>query len=498
MVFMDYDGNQTYFMVGGFGSNVSNNHEAVKIKNFIEENYKYLDDEVEKMKGRPAYRKTSLLSVMFYAEYDGIDSLKKISEYCEANKYYNYLTNGYVPSERTLQRFMHDYGEIYNEIKNKIVLTAEEEGYTSFNHIMIDGTIMNGNNNKYNVIKQKDIDELFKILSKIHTKTEIESFKDDLSRTAYKILINEIMTRDEKLEYLKHLENQLKKSGQSSIGLNDYDARWMHNKKGLKDICYNMQSAVDYDSKMIVSWDIVQDPTDHHQLPHQLDLIKETIGRNPDKISADTGYHTDESLLKLHEEGIDGYIPTRKQAKAQSHRLSTNPYHKDNFKYSFETDSFICPEGQELLLKGEYKVKSKDTDYPDKIKRVYYNKDCYNCELKDKCTKSNVRVITDYGDTLKKSMERKMETKEGKEEYSKRKVVEAPFGVLKKEKGLDCLPVTGIDQVKNRVSLKVCVYNWKRLEKLRNGEADNPDSFRIFCNHLKRRYPFLKFRVTVV
>ena len=66
----------------------------------------------------------------------------------------------------------------------------------------------------------------------------------------------------------------------------------MLNKKGQTEISFNMQSAVDYESKMIVSVDINNKPTDHTQLEKQIENVENTIEETPQVISADNGYHT--------------------------------------------------------------------------------------------------------------------------------------------------------------------------------------------------------------
>lgn len=497
MVYMKNDWRQTRLVVQRLDYGISEDHPSRLIKNYIEENFAYLDEENKNKMGRPAFKKTTLLAVLFYATYDGVDDCGKISEYCEANKYYNFISDGSVPSERTLQRFLHDFGDVFEKVNQSIVSTTHDEGFTKFNHVAIDGTIISANNSNFNVIKEEDLVKLKEMIGKDYSKDKLKEDNIKLGRAAYKLLFNDKITDDEKLENVNFLSKELEKSGQSSIGLNDVDARWMKNKKGLTELSYNIQSAVDYESKMIVSFDISQEPTDHYQLPRQIDKVKKDIGKKPAKISADAGYHTRSGILKLFDEGIDGYIPNRKQARKEKGHINTNPYHKDHFKYNYSTDTFICPENQELYLQKVYTEKSKKPELPDKIKRVYYNNDCYYCEMKNLCTKSKVRIITDYGGSLELAMSAKMDTEEGKKEYKKRSVVEAPFGVLKTNTDFNNLPVEGTRQIINRVGLKIIAYNWKRLEHLRNDEHDRSGSLKNFVNNLRQEYPDLCLLVTI-
>ena len=83
-----------------------------------------------------------------------------------------------------------------------------------------------------------------------------------------------------------------------------------------------MQSAVDYESKMIVSVDINNKPTDHTQLEKQIENVENTIEETPQVISADNGYHTNENINSIQNKDIDLLIPTRKQNKEHNHKLN--------------------------------------------------------------------------------------------------------------------------------------------------------------------------------
>jgi len=79
---------------------------------------------------------------------------------------YKYLGDGIKPNERTFQRFIKDNKETISKVLKKTVKIAEEKGFTKFNHIAIDGTIIKAKNSNYNIIKAKEIDKLLKIIKK--------------------------------------------------------------------------------------------------------------------------------------------------------------------------------------------------------------------------------------------------------------------------------------------------------------------------------------------
>ena len=127
----------------------------------------------------------------------------------------------------------------------------------------------------------------------------------------------------------------------------------MLNKKGqTENIISTCNPQLTMNLKMIVSVDINNKPTDHTQLEKQIENVENTIEETPQVISADNGYHTNENINSIQNKDIDLLIPTKKQNKQHNHKLNPNPFHKDHFKYNFETDTYTCPEGKELYYQN--------------------------------------------------------------------------------------------------------------------------------------------------
>ena len=76
---------------------------------------------------------------------------------------------------------------------------------------------------------------------------------------------------------------------------------------------YNCQAAVDDNSQIIVAADITQSTVDKQQVKPMVEHIKTNTGEKPKKLSADTGYFSEDNVETLAEEGIDAYIATEKR-----------------------------------------------------------------------------------------------------------------------------------------------------------------------------------------
>jgi hypothetical protein len=122
---------------------------------------------------------------------------------------------------------------------------------------------------------------------------------------------------------------------------------------------YNAQALVDSKRQVILQADAFGAGTDHHHLKPVIDGAKENmvaIGHTEeyfkDKIlTADTSYHSTDSIKKCEGEQIDAYIPDKEYRKRHP-ELSINEsskasrkkkYQREDFHYDDKTDQYECP-----------------------------------------------------------------------------------------------------------------------------------------------------------
>jgi transposase len=497
MAYVKEQENQEKWYTEKLSNFIPGDHISRFIVDFVNEFFEDYDLSVfENKTGRPKYSPITLTKILVYASADRVTSTARIEDNLKYHQVYQYVAGGLMPSARTLRRFKADFGYLIDLVHQKILKMAKDEGFTDFDHIAIDGTIIKSNNSPYNMIRPEEIDLLLDLLN--HDEKYINDYLDDknndkLRESAYNLLVNKNQSLKEKIEFLNNLKDILKESGQTSVGMHCTDARWMRNKKNRKELSFNVQASVDYKSKLIVNINAVQAPTDHHQLISQLNNILKTIDQYPDKISADYAYRGDKEFKFLHENGIDGYIPNQKQARENNGNKPTDPYHKHNFTYNPKTDEFICPENHILNFKNEY-------HYETGIQRVYYTNKCNKCPVKEKCTQSNVRTITEYGTILNMQMSLKMDTEDGKKEYGKRIcTVEPVFGILKLHHDLDQISQKELKAVQTELTLMGIGYNLKRIFSMKNQlKYKNKKILRNFFKDIKEKFPNTKIKKEIL
>lgn len=475
---------QSSFKFERLDDGIPEDHYSRFVARFIDEFFPALGiEENEGKPGRQALPICEMFKLIVYAYSEGVTSSRVIEDHAMYHQIYRYVSNDIKPSQRTIRRFILEYGYLFNVFIGYTLLFANELGITDFKHISVDGTIKKAYNSKFNVLHEKEIDILINHYSGL---TLPRKKIKKLPRPARKLVERKDLNDEDKLELLYELKTQIKLSGQNTVPVNDVEARWMHNKQGVNEVAYNVQSAVDTTSKLICAINVSQKPTDHYELP---EIVKNTItnlGDEPDYISADTGYHTETSFQYLEKTDITGLIPDRKQTRENTGRLSDNPFHKDHFRYDNEKDEYICPNNQKLSFKHMISHYNEDETKSYKIERRYWNYDaCKECEDKNKCCKGSLRQITEFASPYALEMKNNMNTEEYKEMFKKRSsTVEAPFGTLKTYYHMNELPTTGVEHTKHFLCLFALTYNLKILNNTMKNMYDKTNEINSFIEKI--------------
>jgi hypothetical protein len=97
-------------------------------------------------------------------------------------------------------------------------------------------------------------------------------------------------------------------------------------------------------------------------------------------VVADTKYGTVDNYLACHDRGLRAHIPDIKRSQDKSGRRKAI-FPEEAFSYNPETDSYLCPAGQELKPRRHH-VKRQAVDY------LCARGTCSACSLMSQCTTS--------------------------------------------------------------------------------------------------------------
>lgn len=424
--------------------------------------------------GQNSYHPKLMLNLLFYGYATGIRSSRKLEEACKNSHNYIFLMQCYTPDHRTISDFRKDNLKEIEKYFVEIVRIFDNLGFTNVGKIFIDGMKMKGNASakrtkdkkgfeKWLLKTEEEICRLLKEAEAIDNE-EDEKYK---SREAEELLKKRLSNRNYLRDKIKEALRLMEEENIAKQNLTDKDANHMK-AGGSKDIRpgYNCQASVTEEG-VIVSVGASRDPNDCNQLKPIIEKSKSNTQKPVEEATADSGYGNYTNYEYLEEENIDGYVPDRyfHQYKSGGYEKESNRYHYTNFKYDKSTDSYICPEGEELKYWKTRKNKSKTRQWNHK---VYKGTECGNCPKRMLCTKSKEReLLVDIREPLLEKMRKKLLSEKGKEKYFKRQyTIEPIFGHIKFNNGYRSFLLRGTEKVNSELKLMSIGWNLKKLLKM--------------------------------
>ncbi|MGC1242107.1 MAG: IS1182 family transposase [Chryseosolibacter sp.] len=408
--------------------------------------------------GRNPYDPRDLLKLYIYGYLNGIRSSRKLEAETHRNIELMWLICKLKPDFKTIADFRRDNKVALVKVFRQFNVLCKDWQLFSKSLIAVDGSKFRASNSKRSNFSQKKIKRNLAYLDE-----RIDEYMKVLDQTDEKEADLIVPTADEIKQRLAELQNRkrdyeimlndMQIQGINEVSTTDPDARMMSvNNNGL-DVCYNVQTVVDAEHKLVVDCEVINNPTDHGQLNKMASRAKEVLGVEELQVLADKGYYSTNDLVKCEEADLTTYV-----AKPRRHGTQDEEFQLDKFVYDAEKDLYLCPAGQELYPGKTRKI--NDVEYRD-----YKNqKICRICKMKDRCTKMQKgRVISrNLNQAILDQVDRR--TEENKALYRRRQmIVEHPFGTLKRQWGFGHFLTRGLSSVKTEISLAFLAYNLRRV-----------------------------------
>jgi len=182
-------------------------------------------------------------------------------------------------------------------------------------------------------------------------------------------------------------------------------------------------------------------------------------GRKPASVAADASYGNGEFLQWLVDREITPYMPTRDAVG----RTRSPFYGPERFTYLPESNSYICPAGQQLNYGGRNE-RNRTFGY------IGTRKKCGPCPQKSQCTTGPFRYLAIHMNEAARQRARDLwTTPEFEYAQRQRKKVEALFAELKCRIGLRRLRLRRLKFVQEQFFLAATAQNIKRLVRFLTG-----------------------------
>jgi len=428
--------------------------------------------------GGDSYSPDMMLALWFYAYSKGITSTRDLEELCKFDTRYMYISGNQQPDHTTLSRFRKSHLDLLSDYFLQIILIAQKEGLSAFNHITIDGTKIKASHSGRQSYNEDQLDQLID-----HIRRDISRYMnqcnyveqnstDQLDLETLQAEKARLETLEKKLlerkQILKKRQQKLKVEyrAKHQVNLHEPDARFMPKTDGLN---YNAQAAVDVDSNLIVASDVTDQPNDQGQFVPLQQKVESTLSKDPERAyTGDAGYHNLDDLEYLENNKVDALIadPAPDDRSTQEKPTSADiilserrKIERTDFVYHTEGDYYECPNGDHLI-----KVKNKGKS------NVYRASKCTTCPVAIYClaSKKNYKQIhRSKREIYAERMALKLKSATAKQRMHERRVsVEPVFGNLKENLGFRRFSLSGLNQVKGEFNLMAIAHNLNILFKM--------------------------------
>jgi transposase len=417
--------------------------------------------------GRPPYAPDDLLRLYLYGYWNRIRSSRALERECRRNLEVMFLVRQLVFDHKTIADFRKDNGKPLQAACAAFVQFVRGEGLLGLEEavVAIDGSKFKASAAAGTVVDEAAVaarrerlaERIAEYLAQMDERDAAEAGAEDPQAERLAAALSKLLQQDRVLAAAQAaIEAQAE--GQARVpvaepikpqsGLTDPDAVALRG--GL--VGYNVQQAVDSDSKLIVAHEVTQQGNDHRSLAPTAAAAQAALGVESLTVLADAGYMNGEQAQRCEDAGITPVVPMQQAASTRGEDL----YPKTAFAYDPATDSYCCPAGQ--LLRRLKRSCTQQTDY-------YGTDACARCPMKARCTNGTRRTIA--RSWFAAAAERADQRARASRDWMRLRAATAehPFGLLKAILAGGFL-VRGLAKVKGEMALAVLVVNLRRAMNL--------------------------------
>jgi transposase len=385
--------------------------------------------------GRPSIDPELLLRILLIGYLYGITSERRLVEELRMHLAWRWFTGlGFdqeIPHHSTFSKNRHgrfQESKLFEELFEQIVRQCIEVGLVEGKQLSVDGTFVEANAAKESRVPREQLAEA----AQVH-------------RTVRQYLKE--VAEQNPVEEPVHKQDQ--------VSTTDPDSTYA-TKGGIPArMGYYNNYLIDNSSCVIVGVQATAARMSQETVAAQgmITRFAQWQGREAESVTADTTYGNGEFLQWLADRDITPYMRTRDSI----HRKRSPFFGPEHFTYQPESNSYVCPAGQQLNYGGR-SLRNRTYAYIGTRKR------CGGCALKAQCTSGAFRFLAIHMDEPARQRARELaKTPEFVAAQRQRKKVEALFAELKNQIGLRRLRLRRLKFVREQFFLAATAQNLKRL-----------------------------------
>ncbi|MDH4138244.1 MAG: transposase [Anaerolineae bacterium] len=340
--------------------------------------------------GGEAYAPEILLGLLFYGYATGVFSSRKIERATYESIPFRFIAGGMHPDHDTIAHFRKTFLPEITDLFAQVLVVAHEMGLLKLGNISLDGSKVHADASKSHAVSygrlltleqqwRTEVEELMALAEQadqgnlpegLDVEVEIALRQERLANLAQAKAVLEARAQEqyeaELVEYeakLREREEKVRQTGRKPRGrapqpptpgpqakdqynFTDPESRIMKNSHDAGfDQHYNVQVAVDQDSRLIVGNTVSSHPNDKGEAIPTVDAIPAEVGK-PKAAALDNGYFSPTNIEELEARGIEPYIATGRDR------------HHQSWQGRFAQEPAPPPEDASPMVKMTYKLKT--------------------------------------------------------------------------------------------------------------------------------------------
>ena len=401
--------------------------------------------------GRKPYNPADLLKLYVYGYLNQVRSTRRLEKECHRNVEVLWLMQKLTPDFKTIANFRQQNSHGILRACQSFVQFCREASLLDSRLVAIDGSKFKAAASMSKTYNRSQLDKLqkrlnCKIQEYLSRLAESDQKEAEESSGSVSAALAKLQARAKKLEQLS--ENMDIKRAKQCCETEPEAKRMRSGRDGIV-VGYNVQTAVEAESGLIVYHEVTDEGSDNRQLEPIAKATRAQLESESFTVLADAGYSNGEQLAQCEEQGIEVIVPANRAVNNQG-----DFYHKKDFLYDEKKDTYTCPAGQLLTY----------TTLQNKKKMYLYSRSgCHSCAQQSQCTKADKRWISRhfYEDALVRAQARV----DANPRAMKRRgaIVERPFAHLKQIMGLRRFQCWGKEGAKAEMGIAVLSYNLNRM-----------------------------------
>jgi transposase len=266
------------------------------------------------VEGGPAYAPEMLVSVWLYAYALSVTSSRRLEQRIREDLAFRYLAGGATPDHWTLNAFRRRHAKGLNDLFTQVVELARASGLGRLGHVAIDSTRIAANASRNRIDSEQALRNERARLRREIRRWQKQCDAEDPNEGAGVEVGSEALARLERqLGEIPARLGRLQKSGLQKLSQSDPDSRFLRERGGFV-LGYTGTLAVSGDH-LIVAQRVTQETNDNQALLPMVDLVEQQCGERPQRVSADSGFFSNENLQAMEERDIDAYVPDNNMAR---------------------------------------------------------------------------------------------------------------------------------------------------------------------------------------